>query len=135
MLSMTTLEPFSALLNLLEEKDPHGLDQNAPGAKLDSGKTMPWLCIAGFSRALEEVAKVTTLGARKYTPNGWASVPEGTTRYMEAFGRHLLKLGQGELKDTGPNGLGDVYHISQCIWNLLAAHELQLRDLDSQKNI
>lgn len=114
---------------LAGEIDPNGRKANEPGAKLDSGKVRPWLCIAGFSRALEEVARVTTKGAEKYTPNGWCKVPNGEERYMEAFGRHLLEYGKGEKFDSGPKGLGsDIYHKAQMIWNLLASLELELRN-------
>lgn len=115
--------------NLSTENDPNGRNPNEPGAKLDSGKVRPWLCISGFSRALEEVAKVTTKGAEKYTPNGWCEVPNGEERYMEAFGRHLLEYGKGEKFDNSPKGLGpDIYHKAQMIWNLLASLELELRN-------
>lgn len=109
------------------EKDPNGKDLNSPGAKADAGKTRGWLCLAGFSRALEEVAKVTTVGANKYTPNGWVDVPDGPARYMDAFVRHALALGQGEVMDDGTGGTG-CYHKAQMIWNLLAAFELELRE-------
>lgn len=112
------------------EKDPHGLDLNSPGAKADAGKNRVWLFMAGFSRALEEVSKVTTVGATKYTPNGWVDVPDGQARYMDAFGRHMLKLGSGELMDDGVTGTG-CYHKAAMIWNLLAAFELELRENDS----
>lgn len=110
-----------------EELDPNGTDAHAPGAKLDAGKTRAWLFLAGFSRALEEVAKVTTEGAKKYTPNGWASVPNGEERYMDAFGRHMLAYGSGERVDEQIQCL----HKAQMIWNLLAALELELRREDS----
>lgn len=105
------------------EKDPHGLDAHAPGAKLDAGKLMPWLCIAGFPRALAAVADVTTKGAIKYTPNGWMRVPDGEARYMEAFGRHMLALARGETVDADTGAL----HKAQMVWNLLASLELELR--------
>lgn len=106
------------------EADPHGLDQHAPGAKLDAGKVRPWLMISGFSRALQAVAVVTTKGAEKYTPDGWAKVEDGEARYMEAHGRHMLSLGTGEKfdPDTGAR------HKAQMIWNLLASLELELRE-------
>ncbi len=107
-----------------KELDPRGLDPHEPGAKLDAGKLQPWLCIAGFSRALAAVAKVTTVGAVKYTPNGWMSVSNGPERYMEGFARHMLKLGAGETLDTDTGCL----HKAQMIWNLLAALELELRE-------
>lgn len=105
------------------ESDPHGVDPHSPGAKLDAGKVLPWLCISGFSHALAAVAEVTTKGARKYTPNGWVSVPDGEQRYMEAFGRHMLALGRGEKIDADTQCL----HKAQMIWNLLASLELELR--------
>lgn len=108
------------------EADPHGLDASAPGAKLDAGKTRPWLCLAGFSRAFEAVAEVTTVGAAKYSDNGWMEAPDGEARYMEAFGRHMLALGRGEVFDNGPKGTG-ARHKAQMIWNLLASLELELR--------
>ena len=111
----------------MSETDPNGLDQHAPGAKLDAGKIMPWLCIAGFSRALTAVADVTTKGAVKYTPNGWAQVPGGEQRYMEAFGRHMLALGRGEMVDPDTQCM----HKAQMVWNLLASLELELRAADA----
>ena len=108
------------------ERDPLGTDPHTPGAKLDAGKPMVWLCVSGFSRALSEVADVTTAGAMKYTPNGWMTVPEGKARYMDAFGRHMLALGSGEAhdRDTG------CHHKAQMIWNLLASFELELREAE-----
>ncbi len=114
---------FAAAPYVNGERDPLGVDQHAPGAKLDDGKTRVWLCVAGFSRALGEVAKVTTFGAVKYTPNGWTKVPDGADRYMEAFGRHALALGSGERVDDQSKCL----HKAQMIWNLLASLELELR--------
>ena len=107
----------------MTEKDPHGKDPHAPGAKLDAGKVLPWLCISGFAHALAAVADVTTRGARKYTPNGWTEVPEGEARYMEAFGRHTLALARGEQVDADTGCL----HKAQMAWNLLASLELELR--------
>lgn len=114
------------------ETDPSGLHQNAPGAKVDFGKNRVWLCIGGFSRALEEVAKVTTVGAAKYTPNGWTQVSNGSERYMDAFGRHLIATGKGEIVDDGPGGT-NCLHKAQMIWNLLASLELDLREQENVK--
>lgn len=109
-----------------EEKDPHGKDAHEAGAKLDAGKLRPWLCISGFAFALEAVAEVTTKGAAKYTPNGWQEVPDGADRYMDAFGRHMVKLAKGETIDHDTKCL----HKAQMIWNLLASLELELRQRD-----
>ena len=110
----------------LKEVDPSGLDLNTPGAKADAGKNRVWLFMAGFSNALEEVSRVTTVGAIKYTPNGWVDVSDGTNRYMDAFGRHMLELGKGAVLDDGPKGTGCM-HKAAMIWNLLASFELELR--------
>lgn len=72
---------------------------------------------------MEAVADVTTQGARKYTPDGWMAVPDGQARYMDAFGRHMLKLGKGEVIDAQTGCM----HKAQMIWNLLASLELELR--------
>jgi len=116
------------LANIRLETDPNGKDLNSPGAKADAGKNRVWLFMQGFSNALEEVSKVTTVGATKYTPNGWVDVPDGQARYMDAFGRHLLALGKGEVLDNGKGGTG-CYHKAQLIWNLLASFELELREM------
>lgn len=106
----------------MTEKDPNGIDPHTKGAKLDSGKMLPWLCISGFSRALSAVADVTTKGAVKYTPNGWMLVDNGSERYMEAFGRHMLALGRGEVLDVDTGCM----HKAQMVWNLLASLEFDL---------
>lgn len=111
----------------MTEKDPTGRDPHEAGAKLDDGKVLPWLCIAGFGHAITAVADVTTRGARKYTPNGWMTVPDGEARYMEAFARHTLALARGEQVDTDTGCL----HKAQMIWNLLASLELELRRVNS----
>jgi hypothetical protein len=112
------------------ETDPSGKDLNSPGAKADAGKIRPWLMFSGFAHALEEVAKVTSLGAAKYTPNGWVDVPDAENRYMDAFVRHMIKLGQGQKYDIDPGGIG-THHLAQMIWNLLAVLELELRANES----
>ena len=104
-------------------KDPNGIHQHAAGAKLDSGKIMPWLCMSGFAHAITALSDVTTKGAEKYTPNGWISVSDGEARYMEAFGRHTLALARGESIDRETGCL----HKAQMIWNLMASLELELR--------
>ena len=73
--------------------------------------------------ALAEVANVSTIGARKYSPNGWKAVADGETRYMNAAMRHLLALGSGETRDKDTGCL----HLAQATWNLLASLELELR--------
>lgn len=45
--------------------DPNGIDQHAPGAKLDSGKPRHGLVLGAFANALTEVAKVGTFGGQQ----------------------------------------------------------------------
>ena len=119
--------------NLLEraaiigEADPSGRPLNTPGAKADAGKQRPWLVLGEFSRALEEVTKVGTAGAQKYTPRGWVSVENGKERYMDAAMRHLLEVGNGNTLDDGPSGIY-TKHLANAIWNLLAVLELEERE-------
>lgn len=76
-----------------------------------------------WPRALAEVAEVTTKGAGKYTPGGWATVEKGVDRYLDAYGRHLLAAGRGERRDSGVGGTGCL-HSAQQVWNLLAVMSL-----------
>lgn len=107
----------------MSEIDPNGLDPHTPGAKLDMGKIRPELVLADFAHALEEVVKVGTKGAIKYTEHGWLAVSDGITRYLDAAGRHRLKRWKGEMidPDTG------LPHLAHEVWNLLAVLELMKR--------
>ena len=104
------------------EKDPNSKSPHEPGAKLDAGKTRAALMTSGFSLALTEVAKVTTFGAAKYTPNGWLSVPYGQQRYADAHMRHILKSTH---EDKDPDS--GISHLAHAAWNILAILELELR--------
>ena len=100
--------------------DPNGVDQHAPGAKLDAGKLRPALVLGGFAAAVEAMVKVGSDGARKYTDNGWKTVPNGKARYEDALLRHLLAHLRGELIDEESGSP----HISHCMWNAAAIYEL-----------
>ena len=54
----------------MNESDPTGRKPNDAGAKLDAGKNRLGLVLVGFSSALQEVGKVGTYGAKKYSDNG-----------------------------------------------------------------
>ena len=107
----------------MSEVDPNGIDAHAPGAKLDAGKLRPHLVLGGFANALEQVVKVGTDGAAKYSDNGWKSVKFAEGRYMDALGRHLLALQKGETHDP----LSGSPHLAHVAWNALAVLELQSR--------
>ena len=105
----------------MSEVDPNGIDAHAPGAKLDAGKLRPHLVLGGFANALEQVVKVGTDGAAKYSDNGWKEVKDGVNRYLDAMGRHRLRMEAGEECDQ----LSGSRHLAHLIWNALAVLELQ----------
>ena len=83
--------------------------------KYDEGKILAGLVLGSFAKALEEVAKVGTFGANKYTPNGWKSVPMAQDRYYDALWRHLLASNyQPTDEDSGLD------HLAHAAWNILA---------------
>ncbi len=111
------------ILDDSSERDPHGKSPHQLGAKNDLGKPLPYLVLSNFLPALQEVIKVGTFGAQKYTPNGWKHVPDGNVRYYEAAMRHILD----DMKD--PMSLDEdskCYHLAQAIWNLLAVLTLEI---------
>ena len=125
--------PMSALYNgkklfvpYLPENTPDGLKQHEAGAKLDAGKPDTSLLLM-FGKALEAVAEVGTLGARKYTRGGWQSVASGRERYTAALMRHLFKE---HYEDNDPD-LG-LLHAAQVAWNALARLELILREKERE---
>jgi hypothetical protein len=105
------------------EVDPTGISAHDAGAKLDAGKNRMGLVLGGFAQALQAVSEVGTLGANKYSDNGWMSVTDGQNRYTDAMMRHLFKELAGEVIDPD---LG-VQHAAQVAWNALARLELLLR--------
>jgi hypothetical protein len=112
------------------ETDPYRILPNQPGAKLDSGKIDVLRgTIRYFPKALEAVARVSELGARKYAWDGWRTVPDGINRYGAALARHLVY--EPYARDSGAGGLGeDVLHASEVAWNALARLELILKEID-----
>lgn len=115
---------FELVLPLDQEADPNGIDQHAPGAKLDAGKDMAAQILGQFPLALEAVAEVGTFGARKYTLGGWQHVIGGIVRYADAGMRHWLKRMAGETHDPDSKML----HLKHEAWNKLAELELTLRE-------
>lgn len=107
----------------MTDSDPRGLSPHDPGAKLDASKIRAGLVVLGFARALEAVSEIGTYGARKYSPNGWVSVPDGVERYTDALLRHLLAESRGEVRDPESN----LPHAAHAAWNALARLDLLLR--------
>jgi len=114
---------YPSCMGIRPELDPHGLAPTAPGAKLDAGKNRLGLVLCGFSHALEQVGLIGTFGAAKYSPGGWAHVPDGEARYTDAMLRHLMAEAGGQTYDSD-SGL---HHAAHLAWNALARLELMLR--------
>ncbi len=94
------------------------------GNKYDEGKPMVGLMLKDFSRALIEVAKISTYGCKKYgSPSGWTEVQDARNRYEDALGRHLLASAISEADDE--SGL---MHKAHLAWNALAVLELALME-------
>lgn len=105
------------------QKDPHGIAQHEPGAKLDSGKEPMTLILHAMPRALLAVGRVGAYGANKYSEGGWKHVKDGQRRYTDAMFRHMLSEGL-ETYDA-ESGL---LHAAQVAWNALARLELMLQE-------
>ena len=86
------------------------------GVKFDQDK--PQWTLVPF-KALDEVVKVLTIGARKYAPDNWKKVPNARQRYIDAAFRHMSAYASGEKLDaeTGKNHLA---HAMCCLLFLLA---------------
>ena len=102
------------------------MKQHEPGAKLDQGKNRLGLVLGGFSLALQEVGKVGTFGANKYSDNGWMEVENGIDRYTDAMMRHYMSEESGEKFDDETKLL----HAAAVSWNALARLDLMLRKND-----
>jgi hypothetical protein len=74
------------------------VEPERPTNKDDSDKVrfdlLPW-------NAVEEIAKVLSYGAKKYSDNGWKRVPNFRARYLAAMLRHVVAYGKSRV-------LGDV---------------------------
>ena len=119
------------------EKDPNGIAAKTPGSKLDAGKPPVWQgALDYFPRAIEAVAALSAAGAAKYTWKGWESVPDGIARYRNAQGRHITAEAKEGIWDSQMGSLGyPTLHLTQQVWNSLAALELMLKDRDNQKEV
>ena len=101
-------------------------DLHIAGAKDDSLKPDLDLVLGDFTRALQEVGKIGTKGAIKYSEHGWLSVPNGTRRYSSALLRHYFLESEGEYLDEELQ----LPHAACVAWNALARLELILREHD-----
>lgn len=81
-----------------------------------------------FGPGLKGVVNIGTLGASKYSDNGWIHVPNGVERYRDALGRHAIDLFDGEFYDR-QWGTPHAHHMA---WNALAWATLHMRSATPQ---
>lgn len=93
------------------------------GKKYDEGKNRMGLMCENFSRALWEVAKVSTFGSLRYGANNWQHLENPKERYMDALCRHLFQHLQGNKVDSDSGLL----HLSAVCWNALALLEFEVK--------
>ena len=93
------------------------------GVKHDKGKNRLGLVLGGFARALQEVGRVGTSGAKIYGDNNWIELTDGEERYYDAMFRHVLKEAAGQKLDVDSG----MYHAAHIAWNALARLDLMLR--------
>lgn len=87
------------------------------GRKYDGGKPMMSLVPP---HALEEMAKVLTMGAKKYAVDNWKYVEDGKQRYMDAMLRHINAYIKGE-RDDPEFGTHHLAHAACCLYFILDA--------------
>ena len=104
--------------------------KNNEGKKYDEGKNRMGLMCENFSRALWEVAKISTFGANKYGDNTWQNLSNPKERYMDALCRHLFQHLQGNKVDSDSGLL----HLQHMCWNALALLEFELKPEINEKN-
>lgn len=102
-------------LKLLAEPDPDFMEAMVEIANgSDKGRkddqTKPDMSLLPLD-VLEEVAKVLTFGAKKYSRDNWQHVPDAWNRYTAAMLRHLKAMRTGERIDPD-SGLSHAAHMA-----------------------
>lgn len=77
------------------------------GKKYDCGKVRMDLIPLDV---VENIGKVLTYGAQKYSDNSWQNLPDFWKRYKAALLRHLTAIDKGELIDP-ESGLPHIDHV------------------------
>lgn len=112
----------------------HKCETTKVGLKYDDGKLMYDLLPP---KAIEEVVKVLTYGAKKYAPNNWKKVDEWRSRYIAALMRHFEKYRQGEMinVETHEGKPHEQYHLANviCCAIFLLEQELNFEKNDNKE--
>jgi len=86
-------------------------DLHRAGAK-DDGEKLDYTLVP--VELEDSVCAVMTMGAKKYTRNGWRTVPDGGQRYLAAMERHVKAFKDGE--DLDPES--GLHHLAHAACNL-----------------
>jgi hypothetical protein len=95
--------------------------ENMEGIKYDDSKPDYSLIPP---RALNDLVKVLTFGAKKYDRHNWKKVENAEQRYFAAAQRHLWAVVRGETHDP-ESGEHHYAHALCCIMYLLEFYSLQ----------
>jgi hypothetical protein len=87
--------------------------------KHNKGKTRFDLFMLGFQDQIEELGRLSTLGAVEYGDYSWQQ-DECWQDYFAAALRHFYKFNEGEIKDTD-----GVRHLVKMAWNVLVMDYIQ----------
>lgn len=87
------------------------------GMKFDNEKPRMDLVFGAFHKAMEEVAKVGTFGAKKYADNNWRQVRNLEERYLSAALRHYFAY--QEVTSDEESGLHHLAHMAWCVLAVL----------------
>lgn len=117
---MTTTAPL---------EDVFGKDVMAGARKDDTGKVLAGLNYEYFPHALNEVSKVSTFGANKYSRGGFRHVPNKKERYFDGYHRHQLAHQMGEKNDP-ESGLP---HLAHAAWNALALLQFSIEEAAAEE--
>jgi Domain of unknown function (DUF5664) len=93
--------------------------------KKDNGKIRLGLLFTDFPKAIEEIARVATFGAIKYSDNSWKDVDNKEKRYKDALARHIIAY------FDEPSGLDEeskLLHLAHVGWNVLALLQIKLTE-------
>jgi len=92
-----------------------GIEKTPTGKKFDEGKLRYDLIPPEF---MEEVAKILTYGALKYSDNNWQNLDNFNSRFYAALERHLQAWRKGEDIDK-ESGLSHLSHAAtNCLFLL-----------------
>lgn len=94
------------------------------GLKYDADKPLYSLL---KPEALEEMVKVLTYGAKKYSPDNWRHVSDLRRRYFDATQRHVWAWQSGETNDP-ESGL---HHLAHAMCSLMFILQVDLEERKS----